>query len=54
VYWWIRFIAVIAPGGASAYPRRRPVIAYAFENPLNTTVRWRIPGSVAMDVWSCS
>jgi len=54
VYWWMRFIARVASGGASAYPSRIPVIAYAFENPSKTTVRSRIPGSEAIEVWSPS
>src|SRR5699024_9198836 len=35
--------------GATAQPRRDPVIAYFFENVERMTVRSSIPGSAAMD-----
>lgn len=40
--------------GPRAYPKRQPVIAYDFENPLITIVRSAIPSSDAIDICGVS
>ena len=44
-------ITLITGSGPTAYPRRQPVMAYAFEKPFTTMVRSFMPGSVAMLMW---